>query len=145
MRCRAIAAHHGRFPVTLMCRTLAVAIQRSVASAVGTNSGVARISRIAAAAATVRPARQVSAHATFAVTCQLFEDGKELVSFRSMSDLKQKIDYWLPREAERRAIAEAGMRRAHAEHTYALRLGLLLDTLTGTRHGYPTPQIRYAM
>lgn len=76
---------------------------------------------------------------------QLFEDGKELVSFRSMADLKQKIDYWLPRETERRAIAEAGMRRAHAEHTYALRLGLLLDTLAGTLRGYPIPQIRYAM
>jgi len=72
---------------------------------------------------------------------QLFEDGKELIAFRSMADLKQKIDYWLPREAERRVIAEAGMRRAHAEHTYVLRLGLLLDTLAGTRHGYPTPQI----
>lgn len=79
------------------------------------------------------------------VTCQLFEDGKELITFRSMADLRQNIDYWLSREAERRSIAEAGMRRAHAEHTYALRLGLLLDTLAGTQHGYPTPQIRYAM
>lgn len=76
---------------------------------------------------------------------QLFEDGKELVTFRSMADLKQNIAYWLPREAERCAIAEAGMRRAHEEHTYALRLGLLLDTLAGTQRGYPTAQIRYAM
>jgi spore maturation protein CgeB len=76
---------------------------------------------------------------------QLFEDGKELIAFRSMADLKQKIDYWLPREAARRAIAEAGMRVAHAEHTYALRLGLLLDTLAGTQRGYPNPRIRYAM
>lgn len=73
---------------------------------------------------------------------QLFEDGRELITFRSMADLKQKIDYWLPREAERRAIAEAGMRRAHAEHTYALRLALLLDTLVGAKHGYPIAQIR---
>jgi spore maturation protein CgeB len=73
---------------------------------------------------------------------QLFEDGKELITFRSMADLKQKIDYWLPREAERRAIAEAGMRRAHAAHTYSLRLNLLLDTLAGKQHGYPIPKIR---
>lgn len=72
----------------------------------------------------------------------LFEDGKELITFRSMADLKQKIDYWLPREAERRVIAEASMRRAHAEHTYALRLNLLLDTLAGKQLGYPIPQIR---
>jgi spore maturation protein CgeB len=70
----------------------------------------------------------------------LFEDGKELITFRTMADLKQKIDYWLPREAERRVIAEAGMRRAHAEHTYGLRLKLMLDTLAGTQRGYPTPQ-----
>lgn len=76
---------------------------------------------------------------------QLFEDGRELITFRSIADLKQKIDYWLPRDTERHAISHAGMRRAHKEHTYALRLGLLLDTLAGTERGFPRPQIRYAM
>lgn len=76
---------------------------------------------------------------------QLFEDGKDLIAFQGMADLRQKIDYWLPRDAERRAMAGEGMRRAHAEHTYALRLELLLDTLAGTQHGYPVPQIRYAV
>lgn len=75
---------------------------------------------------------------------QLFEEDKEVIMFRSAADLRRGIDYWLPRDAERRAIAEAGMRRAHVEHTYALRLALLLDTLAGTRRGYPTPEIRYA-
>jgi spore maturation protein CgeB len=74
---------------------------------------------------------------------QLFEVGRELISFGSMADLKQKIDFWLPREAERRAVAESGMRRAHAEHTYALRVALLLDTLAGTQRGYTLPPIRY--
>ncbi len=72
----------------------------------------------------------------------MFEDGKEVISFRSMADLKQKVDYWLPRKDERRAIAEAGMQRAHAEHTYALRLQLLLDTLAGRATGFPC--VRYA-
>lgn len=72
---------------------------------------------------------------------QLFADGKELITFRSMADLKEKIDYWLPREAERRAIADVGMRRAHAEHTYKLRLDLLLDTLAGRASGYLLPGI----
>lgn len=74
---------------------------------------------------------------------QLFDDDKELISFRSIGDLKQKIDYWLPRQDERRAIAEAGMRRAHAEHTYALRLQLLLDTLGGRGTGFPMPNVEY--
>ena len=72
---------------------------------------------------------------------QLFEDGKELITFRSIADLKQQIDYWLPREADRRAIAEAGMRRAHQEHTYEHRLKLLLDTLRGEQQGYPIPKL----
>lgn len=72
---------------------------------------------------------------------QLFEDGKELITFKSMAVLKQRIGYWLPREVERRAIAEAGKRRAHAEHTYVLRLSLLIDTLSGTQCGYPMPQV----
>jgi spore maturation protein CgeB len=73
----------------------------------------------------------------------LFEDGKELITFHSMADLKQKIDYWLPRVAERRAIADAGQRRAHVEHTYRQRLELLLATLAGQALGYPIPDIRY--
>lgn len=74
---------------------------------------------------------------------QLFEDGRELITFRSIVDLKQKIDYWLPRDAERRVIADAGMHRAHEEHTYRLRLSLLLETLAGAQQGYPLPHIRY--
>jgi spore maturation protein CgeB len=72
---------------------------------------------------------------------QLFEDGKELIAFRSIADLKCKLAYWLPRESERETIAEAGMRRAHAEHTYLLRLQLLFDTLAGKERGYPQPRI----
>lgn len=73
----------------------------------------------------------------------LFEDGKELITFTSMADLKAKIDYWLPREAERRAIAEAGQRRAQAEHSYRHRLELLLATLGGSAQGFPVPVIGY--
>jgi spore maturation protein CgeB len=72
---------------------------------------------------------------------QLFTDGKELVAFRSMSDLKDKLAYWLPREEERRTIAEAGMRRAQSEHTYSLRLLLLLNTLAGKDTGFSLPSI----
>lgn len=72
---------------------------------------------------------------------QLFEDGNELIAFHGMADLKRKIKYWLPRDEERRAIAEAGRRRAYRDHTYEKRLRLLLDTLARTQHGYPMPQV----
>jgi spore maturation protein CgeB len=70
---------------------------------------------------------------------QLFAEGTELICFREIADLKEKIDYWLPRNEERREIAAAGMRRAHAEHTYRLRLALLLDTLAGKSNGFCLP------
>lgn len=73
----------------------------------------------------------------------LFEDGKELITYSSMADLGAKIDYWLPREAERRAIGAAGQRRALAEHTYRHRLELLLNTLRATAQGFPVPKINY--
>jgi spore maturation protein CgeB len=72
----------------------------------------------------------------------LFADGQELISFSSMTDLKDKIDYWLPRKDGRHAIANAGQRRAMAEHTYRHRLELLLRTLAGEAQGYPVPGIR---
>lgn len=72
---------------------------------------------------------------------QLFEDGKELVSFRSMRELREKVAYWLPEQEERRAVAEAGRRRAQAEHTYEKRLRLLLDTAMGKDNGFPMPVV----
>ena len=71
---------------------------------------------------------------------QLFEDGKELISFRGMNDLQEKVDVWLNRSEERLAIANAGKRRAHADHTYRLRLSLLLDTLAQRTNGFPMPR-----
>lgn len=72
---------------------------------------------------------------------QLFEDGKELVTFRSVADLNRLIDLYLPRQDERREIADAGRRRAHAEHTYRHRLDLLLATLSGAECSFPLPAI----
>jgi len=72
---------------------------------------------------------------------QLFDDGKELISFRSVGDLREKVDYYLPRDEERRAIALAASQRALSEHTYARRLSLLLDTLTGDGTGFPMPNV----
>jgi len=72
---------------------------------------------------------------------QLFKDGEELVTFSNMADLKRKLDYWLPREEERCDIAAAGCRRAHRDHTYALRLELMLETLQGRASGYGFPKI----
>jgi len=71
----------------------------------------------------------------------LFEDGKEIVSFSSMDDLRAKISHYLKRPDERKAIAEAGMRRAHRDHTYAIRIRQLLDTLASPSRQLQIPDI----
>jgi len=71
---------------------------------------------------------------------QLFEDGKEIISFRGVNDLKEKLDYWLIRSDERNEIAKEGKARAYAEHTYQLRLSLLIETLYGKSNGFPMPK-----
>ena len=43
-----------------------------------------------------------------------FEDGVEIVTFRGLDDLKAKVQHYLAHEDERRAIAEAGLRRAES-------------------------------
>lgn len=74
---------------------------------------------------------------------QLFEDEQEIISFRNIADLKEKLRFWLPRETERYEIATAGKRRALAEHSYRHRLELMMTTISGNATGFPVsaPQV----
>ncbi len=58
-----------------------------------------------------------------------FEIGKEIETFRNLDELRDKVCYYLEHDDERRAIADAGRRRAHSEHTYKHRLQEMLDTI----------------
>lgn len=58
-----------------------------------------------------------------------FEPGKEIETFRDLAELREKVHYYLGHEQERRAIAAAGQRRAHAEHTYRQRLQQMLNIM----------------
>ncbi len=70
----------------------------------------------------------------------LFIDGKEIISFRGINDLLEKIDYWLPREEERLAIGAAAKKRALSEHTYHHRIDLIAETVFNSAKGYKMPQ-----
>lgn len=72
---------------------------------------------------------------------QLFEDGKELVSFKYFSELKEILDYYLNNDSKRKMIAAEGQKRAYKDHTYQLRIKLLLDTIYGKGMGYLTDLI----
>ena len=68
---------------------------------------------------------------------ELFEIGKELVVFGDDEDMLAKVDYYLAHEEERAAIAAAGYRRTHADHTYQRRVQQVVATVTapGNAHG----------
>jgi spore maturation protein CgeB len=72
---------------------------------------------------------------------QLFEDGVEIVSFRSYEDLIEKVDHYLENQAEREAIARQGRERALRDHTFEIRLRLLRETIFGTAQGFAMPRI----
>jgi spore maturation protein CgeB len=59
----------------------------------------------------------------------LFEPEKEIVTFRTQKDLKEKVDYYLAHPKQRREIADRAYARAHREHTYEVRIRKMLDAL----------------
>jgi spore maturation protein CgeB len=59
-----------------------------------------------------------------------FVPGREIETFRDLGELHDKVVYYLAHDDERQAIAEAGRKRAHNEHTYARRLEKMLNIVT---------------
>jgi spore maturation protein CgeB len=60
---------------------------------------------------------------------ELFEPEREIVTFRTRRELKEKVDYYLARPRERREIAARACARAHREHTYRKRLEKILEVM----------------
>jgi spore maturation protein CgeB len=56
-----------------------------------------------------------------------YEIGKEIVVFDDVDDLYEKVTYYLAHEHEREEIASAGYLKTLKEHTYAKRIGELLN------------------
>jgi spore maturation protein CgeB len=56
-----------------------------------------------------------------------FEPDSEIVTFKDLRDLRNKIDYYLSHDDERAAIAERAQRRAHKEHTYQHRMAQMFE------------------
>ena len=60
---------------------------------------------------------------------ELFEAGKEFISFVGTNKLKAKAEYYLSHEEERKKIARAGFERTRSEHTYIDRIKKVLDII----------------
>jgi Uncharacterized protein conserved in bacteria len=59
----------------------------------------------------------------------LFEPGREIISYQDPGEIPELVRHYLPREAERRRVTEAARARILAEHTYDLRLVSLVRTM----------------
>lgn len=60
-----------------------------------------------------------------------FVNGKEIIVFNDVNDLKEKIAYYLKHDRERKKIANAGYKRAHKDHTYKKHFLTLLKQFYG--------------
>jgi spore maturation protein CgeB len=58
-----------------------------------------------------------------------FTRGEEIVTFKGPRELREVVEHYLSRPDERREIAARGQRRAHRDHTYAIRLRRMFDVL----------------
>lgn len=67
---------------------------------------------------------------------QLFEVGKEIETYKNIKELKDKINYFLVHENERKEIANRGYLRVQQDHIYEKRLELLLNTVFGKENGF---------
>lgn len=65
---------------------------------------------------------------------EVFEPGKEVITFKDRDDLREKIDYYLARPEERTVIAERGQERALRDHTYAQRMRQMLAVIYSSRY-----------
>lgn len=61
---------------------------------------------------------------------ELFEPGREVVFYRSNTDLADKLAHYLTHDDERRQIAARGYARAHADHTLDRRVRSLFDAVS---------------
>jgi spore maturation protein CgeB len=61
----------------------------------------------------------------------LFGDGKHLVIFKDINDLREKIKYYIGHEQERRLIAGRGFEEVAVKHTYISRMKEMLEIIQG--------------
>lgn len=64
-----------------------------------------------------------------ALLAEAFVAGEEIVTFNSVADLKEKIDYYTERPEERKRIAQKGRERVLRDHTYEKRMEEMLSVI----------------
>lgn len=65
---------------------------------------------------------------------EVFEPGRDLVTFTDVQDLRNKIEYYLAHPDERKEIAANGRKRALAQHTYYDRIKEMLSIIYSSKY-----------
>lgn len=63
----------------------------------------------------------------------LFEDGKHLVTYKTLDEMVEKAKYYLEHDDEREAIAKAGHEEFMAKHTYRHRVEKIFEIVDGKK------------
>ncbi len=63
----------------------------------------------------------------------LFEDGKHLVTYKTLDEMVEKAKYYIEHDKEREKIAAAGHREFMAKHTYRKRIEKILEVIKGQK------------
>lgn len=58
-----------------------------------------------------------------------FKEGEDIVSFKSLPELYDKVDYYIDKPEEREKIAGRGLLKIKNSHTYRVRLEQMLREL----------------
>lgn len=64
---------------------------------------------------------------------ELFEDGKHLVTYKTLDEMVEKAKYYLEHDDERQKIADAGHAEFMAKHTYKHRVETILSIVDGKK------------
>jgi hypothetical protein len=73
---------------------------------------------------------------------KLFDLGKELITFNSIKDLDEKIEYYLKHAKEREQIARAGQKKVLEQYNTKNIIGMMLDIVqTGKSDRFPWVQV----
>ncbi|MGN0277775.1 MAG: glycosyltransferase [Lachnospiraceae bacterium] len=68
-------------------------------------------------------------------TLELFEEDKEIVTYKSPEELLEKVDYYLAHDEERKKIARAGYEKTLNCYTYDKKLTQLMKWVEGNEKG----------
>ena len=70
---------------------------------------------------------------------QFYNIDDEVITYKTIPELKEKIDYYLQNDKVRKEISDKAYKRTHNEHTFAHRLQLMFDTVFGDKEGFEMP------